>query len=94
MIFLVKWFIFYIGVMIAMCLDNVTWIPTSPEYEDYKKLPWSKKNELYVIAEGKAYTTRLDYIFRYRILSVIKHPRDIFPGIVSSLFLTLTSYLF
>lgn len=92
--FFFKWIFCYIAVMIAMSLDNVTWIPTSPEYEDYKKLPWSKKNESYVIAEGKAYTTKLDYIFRYRILSVLKHPRDIIPGIFSSLFLALISSFF
>jgi hypothetical protein len=80
--------------MIAMSLDNVFWIPTSPEYKDYKKLPFAKKGNEYVIAEGKSYTTKLDYIFRYRILSVLKHPRDIIPGIFSSLFLSFISSFF
>ena len=77
--YLLKVPIFYAAIMLAMSLDNICWIPTSPEYEKFKN------NQFPIIVEGKSYNSKLDYIFRYRILSVLKHPRDIIPAIISSL---------
>lgn len=79
--YLIKLPILYAAIMLAMSLDNIFWIPTSPEYQKFKN------NQFPLVVEGKSYNSKLDYIFRYRILSVLKHPRDIIPAIVSSLIL-------
>jgi len=83
--FVIDWLIYYISIMIAMCIDNIFWIPTSPEYVKIQ-------NKQYPVrVEGKSYNSLIDYVIRYRIFSVIKHPRDIIPAIISSLILALVS---
>jgi hypothetical protein len=74
-----------------MCLDNIFWIPSSPEYPNFKKMKWIRKTtgNPFVFVEEKYYVSKLDYIFRYRIWSVIKDWRDIIPGVISSFVLTL-----
>jgi len=81
--FLIHWILFYVSIMIAMCVDNIFWIPTSPEYPNFKE------NKMPIFVEGKLYHSRLSYIFKYRILSVLTHWRDIVPAIISSTILTL-----
>lgn len=89
MIFILEWFIFYWAVIFCMSLDNIFWIPTSPEYENFKKLPFAKISDTFLEVEGKKYYAKLHYIFGYRVWSVIKHWRDIVPAIISSLLLTI-----
>jgi len=81
--FLIEWALKFGAVMLAMCLDNIFWIPTSPEYELYKnnKFPLKVENQLYY--------SKVDYILRYRVLSVLTHYRDIIPGLISSLTLAV-----
>jgi len=80
--FYLQWLIDYCLVMFAMSLDNIFWIPTSPEYEQYK-------NNKPITVEGKTYYTKLDYIIKYRIGSVLKSWRDIVPAIITSFLMTL-----
>lgn len=79
--YLLKVPLLYAAIMFAMSLDNIFWIPTSPEYSKFQN------NQFPLVVEGKSYYSKLDYIFRYRVLSVLKHPRDIIPAICSSLLL-------
>ena len=81
--FFIEWVIFYCSCMFMMLSDNLFWIPTSPEYEKFKQ------NKFPLKVEGKEYNSRLDYIFRYRILSVLTSWRDIVPGIITSGILAL-----
>ena len=83
MIFPLEWLCYYIAVMFAMSVDNICWTPTSPEYYLFQK------NQFPISVEKKFYNSRLDYIFRYRILSVLKHPRDIFPALLTSLIMAV-----
>jgi len=88
MIFIFEWLIVYAMIMCAMCLDNVFWIPDSPEW------PSMKKSFYIIILFGREYgfpkdAPSRDYVWRKRILEVLKHPRDIIPGIISSLLLTI-----
>lgn len=91
MSFLLEWLIFYIAIMFTMSVDNIFWIPTSPEYKKYKKLPFFKKAFLgyFIIVESKFYHTKLQYIIKYRIWSVITHWRDIIPAVITSLILAV-----
>ena len=66
-----------------MSVDNIFWIPTSPEYVLFKN------NSFPLEVEKKFYFSKLDYILRYRVLSVLKHPRDIIPAILTSLILAV-----
>lgn len=68
--------------MFAMCIDNIFWISASPEY------PLFKENKPITI-DGKTYSTRIEYIFKYRIWSVLTHWRDIIPAIFTSLILAV-----
>lgn len=72
--FIIKWVVFYVGVMFAMSIDNVFWIPTAPEYPQFKKMPLKNK---------------INYILKDRILVVLKHPRDIIPAIITSFLLAV-----
>lgn len=60
--------------MFAMITDNICWIGASPEYPDYKK--WNLKK-------------KLGYIIKFRIKTVLTHPRDIIPAVITSFILTL-----
>jgi len=77
--FIIKWIISYGLVMFAMCTDNIFWISSSPEYEKFKK--WKIKE-------------KLKYIITYRIKTVLTDWRDICPGIMTSLILSLVWYYF
>lgn len=79
-----NWIINYGLVMFAMCLDNIFWISSSPEYDKIKNGNYPIK------MEGKEYKNLFDYVFRYRILSVLTDWRDIIPAIISSLLLSIT----
>ena len=81
--FFIEWIVFYGSIMLAMSLDNIFWIPTSPEYEKIKKGDYPVK------VGGKEYHNLKDYILRYRILSVLTSWRDVIPGIISSLILAV-----
>jgi hypothetical protein len=71
-----------------MSLDNVFWIGASPEYGNFIKLSLFKKGKP-IKVEGKDYFSKVDYIFRYRILSVLTNWRDIIPALISGLILSL-----
>lgn len=83
MSFILEWFTFYAAIMFTMSIDNLFWIPTSPEYLQIKKKQYPVK------VEGKYYYSLIDYSLRYRIWSVLTHWRDIIPAILTSFILTL-----
>ena len=89
MSFIISWLINYVFIMFAMSVDNIFWIPTSPEYDAFKNMGWIKRNPTFIILSSGSYFTKLDYIIRYRIWSVLTHPRDIIPGLITSLLLTI-----
>lgn len=86
--FIIRWIISYCLIMFTMCLDNILWIPDSPEWKsirsDFKVINFLGRE--YGIPKNKA---SLYYCWTKRIIEVLKHPRDIIPGIVSSLILAL-----
>lgn len=91
--FLFIWVIAYTLIIFAMCLDNVVWIPDGTEWPEIKRsfyvitLPWLN-GKWYEYAFPKT-KSAWSYCLNKRILEVIKHPRDIIPGIVSSFGLTI-----
>ena len=74
MIFIIYWLINYCLVMFAMCTDNVFWISSSPEYNQFKKM--SLKNKTI-------------YVVRDRIYAVLKDWRDICPALITATIMTL-----
>ncbi len=70
--FIVKWIVFYAGVMFAMSTDNIFWISASPEYPEFKKYSLKEK---------------LNYVVNYRIKTVLTNWRDIVPAIITSFIL-------
>lgn len=72
--FIVEWLIFYAAVMFAMSIDNIFWIPTSPEYPKYLKWSLGKK---------------IRYVIKDRVIAVLKHPRDIVPAVITSFILAV-----
>lgn len=68
--FLGKWLGGYCLVMLVMCIDNICWISSSPEYEEFKK---------YSIYE------KAKYIWGYRIKTVLTNIRDIIPAAIGGL---------
>lgn len=87
MIFFVKWIVCYAAVMVAMCTDNLTWIPTDSKW-------LGMKSHFYIlIVFGREYVFPKDSDGRKwckeRIKDVLTHPYDIVPGIISSLILAL-----
>lgn len=87
--FLFLWLIHYVFIMFAMSVDNIFWIPTSPEYSAFKKMGWIKRNPTLLIMKEGTYYTKLDYILKYRIWTVLTHWRDIIPAIITSLLITI-----
>lgn len=88
MIFAAKWALSYALIMFAMSLDNVFWIPDSPEWKSIKKnfkvFTLNKREYGFPInLEGWS------YVWNKRVLEVIKHPRDIAPALVSSLIMAV-----
>ena len=66
-----------------MCLDNICWISSSAEWEteaivSRKKLSWKGHVKKYSIKE------KLDYVYNYRIISVLTDIRDIIPAVLTS----------
>ena len=70
--FIFKWITFYLGIMFAMSVDNIFWISDSPEYKIFQK---------------KSLKDKAIYVLRDRVWAVLKHPRDIAPGIITSFIL-------
>ena len=91
--FLSIWFVTYCMILFCMSLDNICWISASPEYGIFKDLSFFKKKENTIInfinVGDIYYKSKLDYILRYRIWSVLTHPRDIIPAIFTSLLCTI-----
>lgn len=86
--FFVQWILFYTSIIFTMCVDNICWIPTSPEWSEIKH------NFLVITLFGNEWAipknkNGWNYTWNKRILEVIKHPRDISPAIITSLILTL-----
>lgn len=86
--FIGQWVIFFVGIMFAMSVDNIFWIPTSPEWKGIKKNFWI------IIFWGNEYCfpknkEGLNYCWKNRIFEVLKHPRDIFPGLITSFILAV-----
>ena len=65
--------------MLAMCFDNIFWISASPEYQDFKNKKFPLTN-----SDG-TFKSQFDYVFRGRIIAVLKNPKDIIPALISSL---------
>ena len=85
---IIEWIINYALVMFAMSLDNIFWIPASPEWRYLKKE--FKVIVLFGHEFGFPKTKKaLSYCWHKRVLEVLKHPRDILPAIVTSLVMTL-----
>lgn len=86
--FIIKFLLFYVSIMLAMCLDNICWIPDSPEWKSIKInfYVFVFLNREFGIPKNKA---GFSYCWKNRILEVLKHPRDIIPAIISSLVLSL-----
>ena len=72
--FILRWFTFYLAVMFAMCIDNIFWISASPEYRQFKF--WKFK-------------TKFKYVIVNRVWSVLKHPRDVLPAVITSFLLAV-----
>jgi len=72
--FLFAWALDYALVMFAMCVDNLCWMPSSPEWNDEKAKGW---RSLFI------------YALMYRIKTVLTDWRDIVPAIVTSFVMTV-----
>jgi hypothetical protein len=59
--------------MFAMCVDNIFWISSAPEYPRFKKMTRAEK---------------LIYIVEKRIIPVLTDWRDIIPALLTSGILT------
>lgn len=60
----------YVVTMVVMCIDNIAWISDSPEYKDFKKMNLFRKAQ---------------YIWGYRIKTVLTNPRDMIAGVAGAL---------
>jgi hypothetical protein len=74
MMFIFEWILFYIFIILTMCIDNIFWISASPEYSQYKKYSFYNK---------------IKYIVNFRIKSVLTNWRDIIPAVITSFILAL-----
>lgn len=88
MSFIGQWLLCYVGVMFAMSVDNIFWIPDSPEWKNIKK------NFHVITFKGREYgfpknTEGRKYVWNNRVLEVLKHPRDIIPAIITSFLLAV-----
>jgi len=72
--FIITWIVYYMAIMFAMCVDNIFWITASPEWPELKR---------------SSLRTKINYVFDYRIKTVITNKRDIVPAIITSLILTI-----
>lgn len=66
-----------------MCVDNIFWIPDSAEFSKIRKgfkvftffgreYAWPYSDDAW------------SYVWKNRVLEVLKHPRDIFPALLTS----------
>lgn len=87
MIFIIKYILFYCSIMFTMCIDNICWIPDSPEWTNIRKnfLVFTLFRE-FGIPKNKL---GLKYVWNDRIKTVLTHPRDILPAIITAGVLTL-----
>lgn len=94
--FIIRWGISYILIMTAMSIDNLTWIPA--DYNWYGNNKWRPYFKVLFIIRGKEYlfpNTKEGWeIVRGRVKDVLTHQYDIVPGLITSLILTLVTYLF
>lgn len=81
---IIQYIINYCLVMFAMCVDNLFWISSSPEYKAFKLMNWFKHNGIGIKMNDKFYLNKLSYILNYRIKSVLTDKRDIIPAILTS----------
>lgn len=86
--FLFQWIISYTLIMVAMCVDNICWIPDSGEFLSIKNNFYCSifLGRVWAFPKNKA---GWDYVIKYRIKTVLTHPRDILPAIFTSLILVL-----
>ena len=86
--FIFQWAIDYGLIMVAMCTDNICWIPDSPEWKVIKKNFYIMTifNREFGFPKNK---DGWKYVWKNRILEVLKHSRDILPAIITSLLLTI-----
>lgn len=82
------WPLFYASIMFAMCIDNIVWIPDSPEWKVIRKdfKVFILFNREFGIPKNKE---GWRYVWKNRVFEVLKHPRDIIPAIITSGILTL-----
>ena len=72
--FFINWIVSYFLIMFAMSVDNIFWIPTSPEYPQFKKMTKFQK---------------FKYILIKRIFAVLVAWRDIVPALITSFIMTI-----
>ncbi|MCP6727478.1 MAG: hypothetical protein KJI69_05720 [Patescibacteria group bacterium] len=92
MSFIIEWLIFYVAIMFTMSVDNIFWISASPEYPQFKKAGWFKCNKNFIMmnqGNHHRYDTKIEYIFIYRVKTVLTHWRDIVPAIITSFILVV-----
>ena len=86
--FFIEWIFMYMMIMVAMCVDNICWIPDSREFGSIKKNFY-----VFVLLKREWVFPRnkegWKYVYHNRILEVLKHPRDILPAIITSFIITI-----
>lgn len=91
MVFVTEWVIFYLGIMVAMCVDNYTWIPG--DYKWYGSKEWRKYFKVFFVFRGKEFiypnTPEGWAVVKSRVKDVVTHPYDIAPAIVTSFLLAV-----
>lgn len=75
---IVDYLINYVLIMFAMCVDNIFWISSSPEFPKYQKYSFKEK---------------ANYIFNYRIKTVLTDWRDICPALITASILTIVEVI-
>ena len=85
---IIEWLGFYISIMFAMSVDNIFWIPDSPEWSQIRKnfkvfILFNREFGLPKNKEG------WKYVWKTRVLEVLNHPRDIIPAVITSFILAL-----
>ena len=86
--FLVEWIIFYIAIIFTLCIDNIFWINTGGEWNGNAEVSRGKRVWKGPVKDYQ-FGELVNYIWNYRIMSVITHWRDIIPGVLSSFILTI-----
>lgn len=88
---LLDWFICYLGIMLCMCIDNLTWIPA--DYKWYGTNDWRPYFKVIFIFRNKEYlipVTKEGFkICLSRIKAVLTHQYDIVPAIITSFIISI-----